>query len=211
MKGFLDISFDPAACHKQVQELGELLGSAEELPERAVIQPFFRARPQLTAFIGSYAPGVGPADRLAYEFPFRGDFAADVVVGSKERRTYCLIELEDAGRDSVFATIKGKATKEWSRRFEHGFSQLVDWFYAIDDLKNTQGFAKDFGHGLVSFIGILIIGRSATLTEEERDRLRWRSGRVLVNSHYIHCLTFDELYRDLSWRISHYPEASRFA
>jgi hypothetical protein len=97
------------------------------------------------------------------------------------------------------------------RRFEHGFSQLVDWFYALDDLKKTSNFARHFGHGHIKCFGLLIIGRDADFSDADRARLKWRTEKVLVDSHPMHCLTFDDLYRILFQRMSYYPQASRFA
>ena len=144
MKKFEDHSFDPVQCRREVEELGDFLISSQTLRERADIQPFFRQRRQLCAYIGSYVPDVIPADKIAFEFPFFGDFTADFVVGNSKTHSYCLVELEDAKSDSIFKAVKGKTTKEWSTRFDHGFSQLVDWFSSLSDLKNTERFARDF-------------------------------------------------------------------
>ncbi len=137
-------------------------------------------------------------------------FAADIVLGSREQGEYCVIELEDGCPDSIFTRVGKKATREWSRRFDHGFSQLVDWFYALDDLKKTDRFARDFGHGHIRFSGLLLIGRSAGVSESDRARLKWRAEKVRIDSHSIECLTFDDLYEYLRRRMSFYPEAPRF-
>lgn len=207
MKDFVEVRFSLADCQRELREFRQLLDSRSDLSEQNDIRPFFAERPQLSAFLGTYAPEVGLADLLAYEFPILGDFAADIVVGNKRRGAFCLIELEEASRNSIFTANRNKATKEWSRRFEHGFSQLVDWFYALDDLKTTKRFAKDFGYKHARFIGILVVGRSAALSDDDRSRMNWRSERVVVNSHYVHCLTFDDLYEHLAWRLSHYIAA----
>ena len=207
MKDFIEIALDPSQCRSQILEFGDLLRSRTALKERAEIQPFFHSRHQLAAFIGTYVPDIGHTKLLAFEFPIFGDFAADIVVGNKENGTYCLIELEDGGSDSVFTKATGKSTKEWGKRFEHGFSQMVDWFHALDDLKSTKKFGQLFGHGHVKFVGMLIAGRDAGLSESDLTRLRWRSDKVRVDSNYVHCLTFDGLYRHLSGRISDYSAA----
>ncbi len=208
MKDFIGVAFDPVRSKAELVELGVLLQSGANLSESKDIQPFFKARHQLTAFLGTFAANVGPGNWIAYEFPIFGDFATDIVVGNKEQGAYCLIELEDAKPQSIFARVRGKSTKQWGQRFEHGFSQLVDWFYALDDQKNTQRFAKDFGPGHISFTGLLIIGRSAALSESDRHRLQWRMEKVSVNSHDVYCLTFDDVYEWLSWRIGHYLAGS---
>jgi hypothetical protein len=208
MKQFDELTFDAVQCRREVDELGEFLASKAELDERCDIQPFFRQRPQLCSLIGSYAPDVFPADRIAFEFPIYGDFVADVVVGNSQQHSVCMIEFEDAKKESIFCTVKGKSTKEWSRRFERGFSQLVDWFRLLSDLKNTERFADDFGTGHCRFYGFLLIGRSQFLDGRDRSRLRWRSEKVVVDSHTIHCLAFDDLFDHLSWRIRHYSDPS---
>ena len=120
---------------------------------------------------------------------------------------YCAIELEDARPHSIFNKLEGRATPEWGRRLEHGFGQLVDWFFAFDDHKNSAGFARHFDFGHIEFSGMLVIGRSADLSDHDRTRLRWRSERVTINTHRIYCQTYDELYDDLTgdWRMMPFP------
>ncbi len=210
MKEFADIVFDPAKCQRELKALGKLLASSKNLSERDDLLPFFKKRRQLSAFLGTFTPDIGPATQLAFEFPFLGDFAADIVLGNRDQGEYCVVELEDGRPDSIFARAGKKATREWSRRFDHGFSQLVDWFYSLDDLKKTSRFARDFGEGHIKFFGLLLIGRNVGLSPSDRARLKWRSEKVLVDSHPIGCLTFDDLLLTLQRRMSFYPEGSRF-
>ena len=211
MKKFLDLDFDRAACKRELAEFGDLLATNRELRERDQIQPFFEQRLQLSAFAASCMFVVGRVNRVALKFPMFGDFEADLVVGNFKQRAFCFVEFEDAGEDSVFVRSGEKATREWSRRFEHGFSQLVDWFYLLDDMKNTERRARDFGFGQTRFHGLLVIGRSAGISDDERNRLLWRSARVVVNSHRIDCLTYDDFYDALCWRMELYSDASRMS
>jgi hypothetical protein len=87
---------------------------------------------------------------------------------------------------------------------------LVDWFYSLDDLKKTAKFAEEFGHGHIRFYGLLLIGRNAGMSDADRARLKWRAEKVLVDSHSVRCLTFDDLYQVLRQRMSYYPQASQF-
>jgi hypothetical protein len=210
MKEFEQVTFDPAKCRVELDALRILLDSKEHLSERRDLLPFFKTRKQLSALIGAHAGTVGPAPLLAFEFPFLGDFAADLIVGDREQGEFTVIEFEDGGADSIFTRAGKKSTKEWSRRFDHGFSQLVDWFHALDDMKRTSRFAKDFGYGHVRFLGLLLIGRRAGLTQSELDRLRWRAEKVRVDSHTIDCLTFDDLHDLSRRRLSYFPRASEF-
>lgn len=203
MKEFTTIRFDPAQCRKELDRFHALLASRHELSERHDLQPLFKESPQLTAFIGTRFSDIGTANRLAYELQIFGDYAADVVLGNFEQKTFCAIELEDARSNSIFHKPEGRATKEWGRRLEHGFGQLVDWFFSFDDHKGSAGFTRYFGYGHIEFFGMLLIGRSSDLSEHDRTRLRWRSGRVTVNTHKVYCRTYDELYEDLNsdWRL----------
>jgi hypothetical protein len=161
MKSFEPVNFDPIGYSQELAEFRNLLTSNATLPERRVIKPFFAQRRQLSALIGAFVPKIGPAaDQLAYEWQIHGDFAADIVVGNQQTRTFCLIELEGGGSQAIFKAKPKKTTSEWSTTFEHGFSQLVDWFFALDDFRHTKDFEDDFGTGHVTFHGLLVIGRS---------------------------------------------------
>jgi len=104
MKGFVNIDFNPAKCRQELKGFRRLLQSSQHLTERE-IQAFFRKRHQLSAFLGTYAPDIGPANQLGFEFPIFGDFTADIVLGNRERGEYCLIELEDGQLSSLFTTV----------------------------------------------------------------------------------------------------------
>jgi hypothetical protein len=196
-KHFRQITLDPKRCRAQIDEFGVLLKSKSSLSEKHDIQPFFKARPQISAFIGCYMRDIGPATDYAFEYPFFGDFAADLIVGDKAGRRFCVIEFEDGRKDSIFKVPSGRSTAEWSQRFEHGFSQIVDWFSSIDDFKNTRRFRRDFGPDHIRFSALLVIGRDAGMTEDDRNRLDWRTEKVRVDSHPVECVTFDGLHEHM--------------
>jgi hypothetical protein len=204
MKELDAISFDPSPCRTELDRLQALLAAKAELSERGDLQPLFKSCRQLAAFIGTVIPGIGPASRLAYEFDVFGNYTADLMIGNPATRTFCAIELEDARPNSILHQSESRATKEWGRRLEHGFGQLVDWFYSFDDHKGSAEFAKHFGYGYIEFFGMLLIGRSRDLTEHDQNRLRWRSARVTINTHKIYCLTYDELLEILNtqWQLA---------
>ncbi len=207
-KAFDPITFDPAACRKELQAFGRLLKTAD-LSERDDILPFFKKHRQLAAFVGTSASNVGPAPEIACEYSFLGDFTADLVVGRRETGAYLAVEFEDGKTNSLFRKVRGRSTTDWSPRFGHGFSQLVDWFCTLDDYKKTDKFRKEFGEGYVTFAGLLVIGRDAGVSAADRVRLDWRTDKVLVDSHQIGCVTFDKLYRLLEERLGFFPEASK--
>lgn len=210
MKEFRAIATDLRGVKSELNDFDALLSAKAELSERADLQPFFKGREQLSAFLGTFTDA-GPSTHLAYEFPFLGDFAADLVVGNRGEGKNLVVELEDGTPSSVFAKIRGKKTKEYSRRFDHGYSQLIDWFACLDDYRQTAKFKDEFGPGAVTFRGLLVVGRSAGMTLEERRRLAWRSSQVVVNSQAIACITFDDLCRALRRQLDLYLQSGRGA
>ena len=208
-KDFEVITYNPTQCKKELRAFGKLLKTNPELSERGDISPFFKTSKQLSAFIGTYAPDIGPASELTYEFSFLGDFAADLVVGSRNKKRYLVVEFEDGGKNSIFKEVKGRATTDWSSRFEHGYSQLIDWFCILDDYKKTDKFKNQFGGGYITFSGLLIVGRNSGVSESDRVRLHWRMDKVLVDSHTIKCITYDDLHEQLEARLAFYPAASK--
>ncbi len=195
---FTDVAFDPKQCRAEIDEFGALLRAKAELSEKYDIQPFFKGRAQLSAFIGSSAPNIGAATQICFEYNFFGDYAADLVIGDKARRRFCVIELEDGRLQSIFKPSPAGNTRVWSTRFEHGYSQIIDWYTMLDDLKKSQRFKRDFGDGHIRFSAMLIIGRDAGLSEpHDRFRLDWRTDKVTVDSNSVACVTFDELHRHM--------------
>ena len=201
-------AFDHALFEAELSALGILLASKAHLSETDDIQPLFKAGRHLSAFLGTFAPDIGPATEMAFEFPFFGDFRADLLAGSKSAGHFCVVEFEDGGPDSIFKKQLNRANPEWSGRFEHGFSQLTDWFFNLDDYKKSHGFTKTFGYGHISFTGLLVIGRSAGLDDMKRTRLRWRSDKVLVDSNAVICVTFDDVYEIFQKRYALYKAAA---
>jgi hypothetical protein len=144
------VAFDVARCRNELDEFRELL-KKPELSERSDVLPFFRLRDQLCALIGDYVPDLGRDPLVAREFGLLNDYRADLFVGSRETEEYLAVEFEDGRPDSIFRSVAGRNTKEWSPRFEHGYSQLIDWFATLDDYKKTDKFRREFGTGHVRF------------------------------------------------------------
>jgi len=204
MKSFSQLDFDPRICLQQLEEFKQLLQSRQSLSERNDILPFFRERQHLSAAVGFYNPDIIQPSQIAFEYDMFGDFASDLVVGDSVSKAYCFVEFEDAAPNSIFVSKAGKNTPEWSPRFEHGCSQIVDWFWKLDDMERTEDFENRFNGRAIDYIGVLVIGRNENLELRERKRLAWRKKKLLVNSQHIKCITFDELYENSLSRVSQY-------
>ena len=174
-----------------------------ELSESKDILPFFKAHPQLCAFMGTYDSYIVDFKNLAIasEFDIFGDHVADLAVGSTTDHRYCFIEFEDARESSIFKKAS-KRTPEWSHRFEHGFSQLLDWILWIENNRGSPGFQNRFHASSIQYAMFLVIERDKYLSNQGlRDRLTWRNQSIFVAGKQVHCLTFDKLYRDLKLRL----------
>lgn len=204
MRGLDSFDIDIKQCWVELEEFENLLRDNKELNERKDILPFFKERLHLSAFIGAYGTNMVRFNQIKHEFTLSGEFRADLVVGDSINNIYCFIEFEDATEDSIFVE-KGRSTSDWSPRFEHGFSQIIDWFWKIDDFKNTSLARSIFGSENIEFYGILVIGRDDFLSEVDKTRLKWRLNKVLVDSRKVICITFDQLARDMRDRLSLYP------
>ncbi len=147
-KAFSPIEIDFERCRADLVAFGSLLERfrSEELKEREYILEFFRMHRNLAALVGCVDRNIGHVDRIAYEFDFFGDYAADLAIGDSRKREYCFVEFENAAADSIFKKVGKKATLEWSNRFDHGYSQIIDWFWKLHDLARTDTGQARFGH-----------------------------------------------------------------
>ncbi len=203
MKTFDTITFDLLESERQVNEFERLLEERPSLKEKTDILPFFRSRPHLSAMCGVLSPAlvIGPVDRIALEYDLFGDYACDLALGDWNRKAYCFIEFEDAEPQSIFQKAGKKATREWGRRFEHGYSQVIDWFHKLTKMTEHPDFEARFGKRTIGFDGALVIGRDKDLLASELARLEWRQEHVVVHSKRIMCVTFDALLRLMQSRL----------
>ena len=204
MKRFSTLNFDTRICRQQVAELKQLLQSRQSLSELDDIIPFFKARQQLSALVGSYHAKIIVPDRIAFEYDIFGDFRSDLVVGDFVSNSYCFVEFEDATANSIFVSKSSRSIPDWSPRLDRGFNQILDWFWKLNDFERTEDFENRFNSRSIDYIGLLVIGRDKYLEPREKKRLDWRRKKLIVNSMHVQCITFDELYANLSARLDKY-------
>jgi hypothetical protein len=209
MKTLAPFILDFIRCRQEVAELRDWLAAHPSLGEKRQILPFFRAHRHLSAFVASYGSELNYYDRIAFEYPLFGDFSCDLVVGDSAQSAYCLIEFEDAGPTSVFIQRGKRVTRHWSPRFERGYSQVIDWFHKLDDMRRSDDLLSRFGNRSPTFSGVLVIGRDQYLKAGERERVAWRRANVVVGSRRIACVTFDELVEKLEARLTTFLNADR--
>ncbi|MGO1074509.1 Shedu anti-phage system protein SduA domain-containing protein [Inquilinus sp. CA228] len=203
MKSFVPLSLDPSVLNQNLTELETLLSLDASLRERDQVLPFFKARPHLCAALGLTNNAVELPDRWASELDLFGDFACDVAAGDSEANAYTLVEFEDAQELSIFSRLKaGKTMKQWSRRFERGFSQLVDWAWRLSaEGESSAAIRRIFGDDNPTIHLLLVIGRDADLTKDDLARLRWRAQHTSLGHFRMSCFTFDGLLHSIRRRL----------
>lgn len=191
-----------------MDDLDSLLAANPVLRESGEILPFFRQRPHLAALLGVYGHNVRSYDRIAFELRLFDDFIADLVIGDSQRQAFCFVEFEDGHPGSIFKQGR-RQTLEWASRFDHGASQIIDWFWKIQDQRRTETFERLFGSTSIEASGLLVVGRDSGVTPEDLPRLRWRREQVAVNSQQLYCCTFEELARDLRATLDNFTAIAR--
>ena len=207
MKGLVKHTFDPTQCRREWAEFDELLKQHSTLDERKHILPFFKARLNLSILVSGYIPNIKNADVFAHEYPIYDDFAADLLVGDSSTHNYLLVEFENADKNGIFKKKPGKFTPDWAPRFEAAFSQLLDWLWKLEDMRSTSDFTHAFGHRETEFRGLIVVGKDLNLQPQETSRLKWRNEKLIVDSHTICCVSFDDLRADLDFWLTRYYNA----
>lgn len=203
MRTFAALALDTVVLTENLNELERLLSSAPHLKERDQIVPFFKARPHLCAALGYANSSIELPDRWASELDLFGDFACDVAAGDSEANAYTLVEFEDAREHSILGSLaKGKTMKQWSPRFEHGFSQLIDWAWRLSaEGGGSAAFRRIFGDNDPVVHFVLVVGRDADLRKDDLARLRWRANNVSLGQYRMTCFTFDGLLQSIRRRL----------
>lgn len=182
-------------CKIELEEYKDLLNKHSEIDE-TTLQNFFIQRPQLILLMRRVV-GIDAPRKYNNELPIINKYRADFVVADQTQSTFSFIEFEDAKNNSIFNKNINKKTSTypWANRFEHGYSQVVDWYIHLASNIQTQNMKSEFGSFSIKYFGALIIGRNSSLQHGDcRERFDHRISKSLIDSKHITCYTFDELY-----------------
>ncbi|MDX1919222.1 MAG: DUF4263 domain-containing protein [Candidatus Caenarcaniphilales bacterium] len=201
MRDFEDIQIDYKVLEKELLEFENLLKEKSSLGEQEILD-FFKDRSQLIASIGWFYPDLSLPNKISREYSIGGDFECDFIIGDSESKFYCFVEFENAEENSIFKK-QGRSQLYWSSRFLNGFSQVVDWFWMLDDIAQTEKFKYTFGGSKneIGYEGLLIIGRDKFIDLDKQRRINWWQNNIIVNSKHIKCLTFDRLAQIIRKRV----------
>jgi len=188
--------FDLTDAETELVEFKTLLETNTDLAEREQVLTSFGRWPNLCAMMGQYNVRLGIGDLIKREFRILPHFRTDLTVRRAGTDNVCLIEFEGASERHIFEDSQ-RGVDTWARAFEKGFSQVVDWTWALDHYRRTGDYVDAFGGERPNIVGVLVIGRSTSLsTAIRKDRWEWRRNKVKADSFTLTLLTFDELYRD---------------
>lgn len=182
-------------CRSELDELETLLKSKSDIGEQELLK-FFKSRPQLILLMGRVV-GIDAPKKYNNELPIIGKFRSDFVVSNDAQTCFSFIEFEDAKGNSIFNKTINKKTLvyPWSSRFEHGYSQVIDWYLHLSVNNQTQNMKSEFGAFQITYSGALIIGRKNSLNRGDcNERFDQRVRKSLIDSKHITCYTFDDLY-----------------
>ena len=200
---YLSHAFDANAAQRELAEFKSLLDANQVLKEREHVLKSFDKWPNLCLLIGEYHPRIREADLIKREFEIANYFRADLAVRQDSNSDVCLVEFEPAGENDIFKLSDPKRIPPWSNAMEKGFSQIVDWAWAIDNHRDQAEFKDAFGAKRPKVTAVLVVGRDASLSDHvSQDRWEWRSEWAkFPNISAIFLQTYDELYRALDVRL----------
>ncbi|MBL0385784.1 DUF4263 domain-containing protein [Tumebacillus sp. ITR2] len=190
---YTKITLDIDALDTQIKQYEQLLIKNEGgvLHEQVDILPFFkRSAPLLSCLIPSWNSWATGPYLYRFELPLYGQMRPDLTVLNGD--TIYFIEFEDALPSSIFSGKK--LERDFADRYNHGFSQITDWFWRVEYMNPTDKNAWFGQFQNLKLKGILVIGRDRFIQDSnELARLQWRSNRVLVDSKAIEVVTYDTL------------------
>jgi len=177
-----------AMRHELINRLNHILDEyeniiSEENYEERVIHRYLRDHPVLL---------FPTKKRLLYEYPLtknnqlvhKIDFVIEMTTGR-----YLLVELENP-KHRIF--IK---SGDYTAQVNHAERQVEDWIHFLR--KNPDAVLEDLP-GMVAPEGIVVIGRSDTYTDHDRERLQ-----IHNEKHNIKIYTYDDLSQEAKNHIAH--------
>lgn len=208
---FKDIIFDKVQCQKEINDVKVLFSNTPDIDETkgkgsysGGLQGIFRNRTQLFALMGKIVFGE-IATKWNDEVKF-GNFRADFIIANDKKNKVCLIEFENAKMESIFRkkTHSDKTiTYEWAPRFEHGYSQILDWkYYSIEEKTSLK---NDFQVHPKEIEFALCIGWNKHLQQSNfQERFDFRKNKVTVESKTFYCMCFDSFVDELQEKLNLY-------
>ncbi len=192
MSLFQKLDLDYGRAETELTELTVFLRDNTLFKETTILQEL-KKRPHASCLIGSMIAGAPKPDLYKFEFTLLGAFRADLVIGTSRTRRFVFVEFEGGGASSLFGPKGTAQMRDWSHEFEHGFGQLVDWAWAINDAKRLPTLQSAFGCDIAGSVSLLVCGRDSQMDAAERQRFDYRSEKISIEGTITTILTYDGL------------------
>ncbi|MEZ9128609.1 Shedu anti-phage system protein SduA domain-containing protein [Vibrio sp. 10N.222.55.B11] len=192
---FYDCALDLNEAEKELNAYKALLDRQVEIGETE-LQNFFASHIQLMWLMGRVT-GVDAPVKYNAESSVFSKYRTDYMITNEDNSKYSFIEFEEAKLNSIFKSRSGQTTTrfDWSNTFEHGVSQVTDWFYLLSENYGTDLMENEFQCRKINYQGVVIAGRDKSIASpEQNNRLHWRIGNTVIGSKQILFFTFDTLY-----------------
>jgi hypothetical protein len=144
MSQLRSIKFDVRKAERELKTFERFLQRHAFFKERKVVAVLKKC-PHLCCLVGPLVAGLPVPNVYKFEFQIQGLFAADLVIGNLDSQLFVLVEFEGGEKNSLFGPKSTIQVRDWSRHTGHGFGQLIDWGWAIDDARNNVALKNAFG------------------------------------------------------------------
>jgi hypothetical protein len=191
-----EATFEIAKCESDLKAFEVLLQNPKEELGETILLKFFREHPNLILLMGKIV--LSPRFYMD-EFNLFNEFYPDFGIADKSKESFVFVEFEEAKQFSIFGENVNKSSirHEWGIKLERGFSQIINWFYRLEDYKRTNKYKEHFEGKEIKYWGILVVGRDEFIPPGSSERIEWRFDRVRVDLKQVHFYTYDGLYREL--------------
>jgi hypothetical protein len=196
-----------AAARQELATLKKWMDEHEWFIERDIVKKL-RETKYLCGYLGKLSPLAIPT-HMQFEVSLLGAFRADLVVGDLIKQRYVFIEFEGGSKNSIYSSSEANQMRSWGREFSKGWSQLMDWSWAMRERNDILGAALGSAKPHATYY--LVCGRDAcfsgpTKTVDE-ERYKWLSDNAIIAGGQLICMTYDSMVAWLAGQIGPASEA----
>lgn len=188
-----EIKLEREAARKELATLKKWLDKHEWFSEAEVVKKL-RGAKTLCGYLGKLNPKAIPT-HMRFEVSILGAFRADLVIGDLERQRYVFVEFEGGRKNSIHSSRGTHQMRDWGKEFSKGWSQLIDWSWAMKDRHDILASNLGSGKKRPNAVYCLVCGRKSSFTgptaETDENRYDWLENNAVIGGAQIVCMTYD--------------------
>lgn len=178
-------------ARKELKTLKKWVSERDWFSESEIVEQLRKAK-HLCSYLGRLNPTTIPT-HMSFEVNILGAFRADLVLGDPSRRRFVFVEFEGGQRYSIHSKRGTGQHRDWSREFSKGWSQLIDWSWAMKE--RNEMLVSALGCSKPRALYLLVCGRnscfSGTPEDTELARYEWLEDNARIGGAQIVCMTYD--------------------